>query len=178
MARVEGQRMPAMRIRAIRIGMKARNARRPMDMRPPLQVFMLNMSRPHIFAPHAAVTFPKPGGMASCRITVVTLPHGRGPTGAPSGSPGKGLDHTAFSNRPRSSSKPPGRPGVCPKIPPVPAAGAPWAAPGPAQGPAIPAGPDRSGPHGKAAARHKVRRRSFSVIFSGFRPPVPRCARP
>lgn len=72
--------------------------------------------------------------MASCRITVVTLPHGRGPTGAPSGSPGKGLDHTAFSNRPRSSSKPPGRPGVCPKIPPVPAAGAPWAAPGPAQG--------------------------------------------
>ena len=69
--------------------------------------------------------------MASCRITVVTLPHGRGPTGAPSGSPGKGLDHTAFSNRPRSSSTPPGRPGVCPKIPPVPAAGAPWAAPGP-----------------------------------------------
>lgn len=53
--------------------------------------------------------------MASCRITVVTLPHGRGPTGAPSGSPGKGLDHTAFSNRPRSSSKPPGRPGSAQK---------------------------------------------------------------
>ena len=44
--------------------------------------------------------------------------------------------------------------------------------------PAIPAGPDRSGPHGKAAARRKARRRSFSVSFSGFRPPVPRCAKP
>ena len=60
MARVEGQRKPAMRIKAIRIGMKARNAKRPMDMRPPLQVSMMNMSRPHIFAPHAAVTYPKP----------------------------------------------------------------------------------------------------------------------
>ena len=44
--------------------------------------------------------------------------------------------------------------------------------------PAIPAGPDRSGPHGKAAARHKARRRSFTVSASGFRPPVPRCAKP
>ena len=40
MARVEGQRKPAMRIRAIRIGMKARNAKRAVDMKPPLQVLM------------------------------------------------------------------------------------------------------------------------------------------
>ena len=84
--------------------------------------------------------------MASCRITVVTLPHGRGPTGAPSGSPGKGLDHTAFSNRPRSSSKPPGRPGVCPKIPPVPCCRGALGSTRPGTRPALHAGPGQVRP--------------------------------
>ena len=57
--------------------------------------------------------------MTTCRITVVTFAAcARGPPALHAGSPGKGRSRAAFSSRRRPSSKPPGKPGVCPEISP------------------------------------------------------------